>query len=87
MVLVCQHFKVMLEFLHLMELLDQHLEDGLQEEAADQKMVMEDLVEEVMEHQSLPLLEAELQALPILVEEEEEQMLQTDQEELEDQVL
>ena len=75
-VLDYQHFKETLEFLHLMELLDHNLEDILLVVAVDQKVVVEDLAEEVMEHRR-QLQHLELQALPILVVEEVEQMLLT----------
>jgi hypothetical protein len=83
-VLDYQHFKETLEFLHLMELLDHNLEDILLVAAVDQKVVVEDLAEEVMEHRR-QLQHLELQVLSILAVEEEEQMLQMDLADLVDQ--
>jgi hypothetical protein len=72
-----QHFRETLEFLQHMEQLDQIQEDILQAAAADQKVVMGDLVVEVLELLVGLQQHLELQVLPILVVVEEVEMLLT----------
>ena len=74
-VMDCQHLLEILEFQHLMEQLDQIQEDILQAAAADQKVVMGELVVEELELLVDLQQHPELQALSILVAEEAEQML------------
>jgi hypothetical protein len=75
--MVFPHLMMILEFLHLMELLVQHQGDILQVAAVEQKMELGDLAAEVVERVQL-LDKVELQVLLILVVVEEEEMLRTD---------
>ena len=65
-VLDYQHFKEMMEFLHLMEILDQHLEDILLV-AEEEQQILLDLEEELVE-QAEVVLEQFFQYLLVLLE-------------------